>query len=264
MESAGTRLKNLRLEKGLSLEEVHKKTRIHINILKAIEEDNLVNVSPVYLKGFLKIYCNFLGVQPREFIVDYKEPPVSTHYFSKAADKPDFSPKVPDFKFKGFKFQISKKTVFLAVKVVLVIVAVVLIFNFLKFLGSRRRSMPEKIKAASVQEKAHRESLAVKPLPVKRQEEPAVKPAVTGVRLIIRAKEDCYVQLKSDGHAVYQGTIKKNRFESWTAKEKIEFSLGDAGAAVLEVNGKPIPSLGRRRQSVKNILINKEGLISIQ
>jgi len=53
MESPGTRLKRLRLEKGISLEEVHKKTKVHLNILKAIEEDNLINFSPVYLKGFL-------------------------------------------------------------------------------------------------------------------------------------------------------------------------------------------------------------------
>ncbi|MBI3991561.1 MAG: helix-turn-helix domain-containing protein, partial [Candidatus Omnitrophica bacterium] len=73
MESTGTKLKNLRLQKGLSLEDVHKKTKIHLNILKAIEEDSLVNFSPVYIKGFLKIYCKSLGVDPRDCISDYKE-----------------------------------------------------------------------------------------------------------------------------------------------------------------------------------------------
>ena len=57
MESPGARLKKIRLEKGISLEEVHKKTRIHLDLLKAIEEDSLINLSPVYTKGFLKIYC---------------------------------------------------------------------------------------------------------------------------------------------------------------------------------------------------------------
>jgi cytoskeletal protein RodZ len=41
IETAGARLKQLRLEKGISLEEVQKKTRIHLNVLRAIEGDSL-------------------------------------------------------------------------------------------------------------------------------------------------------------------------------------------------------------------------------
>jgi len=74
MESTGSRLKKLRQEKGLSLEEVHKKTKIRLNILKAIEEDNIIGLSPVYIKGFLKIYCKFLGTEPKEYIPGYQEP----------------------------------------------------------------------------------------------------------------------------------------------------------------------------------------------
>ncbi|MFH0826474.1 MAG: helix-turn-helix domain-containing protein [Candidatus Omnitrophota bacterium] len=67
MGYSGAGLKKIRLEKGIRLEEVHKKTKIHINILKAIEGDGLTNLNPVYLKGFIKIYCNFLGVDPKEY-----------------------------------------------------------------------------------------------------------------------------------------------------------------------------------------------------
>ncbi len=97
MESAGARLKKLRLQKGLSLEEVHKQTKIHLDILKAIEEDSLVNFSPVYIKGFLKIYCKFLGVDPRDCVSDYKEPrpKVGVLYLSSefncSGDNPVFS-----------------------------------------------------------------------------------------------------------------------------------------------------------------------------
>ena len=60
MESIGARLKKIRLEKGLTLEDAHKQTRIHLNILKAIEEDSLINISPIYIRGFLKNYFKFL------------------------------------------------------------------------------------------------------------------------------------------------------------------------------------------------------------
>ncbi|MCX5703471.1 MAG: helix-turn-helix domain-containing protein, partial [Candidatus Omnitrophica bacterium] len=73
MEYTGAGLKKIRLERGISLEEVQKKTKIHLNILKAIEGDSLTDLSPVYLKGFLKIYCKFLGLDPKDKILDYGE-----------------------------------------------------------------------------------------------------------------------------------------------------------------------------------------------
>jgi hypothetical protein len=78
----------------------------------------------------------------------------------------------------------------------------------------------------------------------------------------MRAKEDCWVHLKIDGRVVFHGILKKGKFESWQAKEKIEFSLGNAWAVELELNSKPIPVLGRRGQALKNIVITREeGLI---
>lgn len=74
MELIATKLKKIRLEKGLTLEEVNKKTKIHLNILKAIEEGSVVDLSPIYLSSFIKIYCKFLGVDPKEYLPGYKAP----------------------------------------------------------------------------------------------------------------------------------------------------------------------------------------------
>jgi len=90
MAHSRAELKKIRLAKGIRLEEVHKKTKIHINILKAIEGDGLTNLNPVYLKGFIKIYCNFLGVDPKEYSL---EPPKER--------KPQPEPSVVPAKEKG-------------------------------------------------------------------------------------------------------------------------------------------------------------------
>jgi cytoskeletal protein RodZ len=96
MDQTGAALKKLRLEKGISLEEVHKKTKIHPNILKAIEGDSLTNLSPIYLKGFLKIYCNFLGVDPKPYTSQVKPEP-------KKEPKAEPRPKAPAKKAEGKK-----------------------------------------------------------------------------------------------------------------------------------------------------------------
>jgi hypothetical protein len=54
--------------------------------------------------------------------------------------------------------------------------------------------------------------------------------------------------------------LARGRSETWKAREKVELSLGDAGAIELQVNDQRFANLGRHGQSLKNIVINKEGL----
>lgn len=78
--------------------------------------------------------------------------------------------------------------------------------------------------------------------------------------LSVYAKEDCYIDVKLDGKLIFKNVLKKDNRESWQAKEKIELSLGNAAGVDLEVNGKLMPTLGRRGQILKNILITKDTL----
>jgi hypothetical protein len=92
---------------------------------------------------------------------------------------------------------------------------------------------------------------------------PVKKEIYTGLTLGIRPRENCWVSLKVDGKVVFQRVLEKGRFESWQAKEKIELSLGDAGAVDLEFNGRSIPPLGRKGRPIKNILFTKEGRVTV-
>jgi len=272
VESSGARLRQIRLEKGISLEEAHQKTKIHLSILKAIEEDNLANVSPIYSKGFLKIYCRYLGVNPVEFIPDYKEPKARTPYSPAVSEgsSSGTAMKAIALRLREWVPRIKIKQV---LAVVLAGILAVILFNVGKLLFARHKrtalpaisaveSVPRK-RAAAKREKIAAPQHAVATIPEETAKPPEPKnntPAPLPLRLIIRAKEDCYVQLKTDGHNVFQGVIKKNRFDTWQAKEKIEFSLSNAGAVELEVNGKTITNIGRRRQALKHVMITKEGL----
>ena len=70
--SFGAYLKKIRLEKGISIEEVMDFTRISKYILLQIEEDNLPKLpEPVYLKGFLKSFAQAIGVEPDEVMRRY-------------------------------------------------------------------------------------------------------------------------------------------------------------------------------------------------
>ena len=61
MQTIGQRLKAAREEKNLSLEKVFQATRIRVNYLQALEDDDLsVMSSPVQARGYLRNYAEFL------------------------------------------------------------------------------------------------------------------------------------------------------------------------------------------------------------
>lgn len=265
MEPAGIRLKKIRLEKGVSLEEVHKKTKIHLNVLRAIEEDSLINFNPVYIRGFLKIYCQFLGLNPRDYVADYKEPSYTVK-LAGGKEKRSFS--LSNQKSSGISFlkrvRLEKNKILWAAAV---IIFVFLLFNLGKFISSRRFSARQRPRVAVVKtvkaEKISESSAKAKSkaeVNTIRSENSLKADAYPIVRLGIRARENCWIQLKADGRVIFEGILMKGRSESWHAKNKIELTVGNAGAVELEVNGKPIPSLGKRGQKIKGIIISKEGL----
>ncbi|HTY45331.1 MAG TPA: RodZ domain-containing protein [Patescibacteria group bacterium] len=281
MESVGARLKKIRLEKGLTMDDVHKKTKIHLNVLKAIEEDRLINVSPVYVKGFLKIYCQFLEVDPKDFIPDYKE--ASQVLVAASAGKLDSGndpggPLLKAMPLKPFFHKLPIKPRAVAA-IILAVVCVLVVFSIGKFIFSRHSQLPRRSRPPAVAvprmakrpvaAKAHKPpsgpSLQASPAAVAVQPEPAhvqelSKEIATGIRLAVLAKEDCWINLKSDGKVVFHGSLKKGRTETWQAKERLELSVNNAGVLNLEVNGKLITNLGRRGQALKNIVITREGM----
>jgi cytoskeleton protein RodZ len=257
MDKAGERLKKIRLGKGISIEEVAKKTKVALSILKAIEEDGFINLEPIYIKGFIKIYCNYLGVPPSDFIAELKEPQVEV----KLSDDEE--------KATTFLHPLPVRRPFPWVKVLMVAGAVIIFLFFARFVrGCIKQqskvapvvvSVPKKTSPrplAPAPKKAAAKAIAQnKSIPVKSNKEEQA-----GIRLGIHAKDDCWVQVKVDGKTIFQSVLFRGRMESWAAQERIDLWLGSAGGVELEVNGSRIPSLGRKGQVLKNIVISKDGL----
>jgi cytoskeleton protein RodZ len=289
MDSIGARLKSARLEKKLTIDEVYKKTKIHPEVLLAIEEDRFSQLSPVYLKGFLKIYSRFLGMNPQEIVEGFQEPKtiVETVDLSRRSGIPPEAGREKDeekieavIKGPAFKFNFSlfKSYLKIAGIILAAIISLWLLFKIGKFTVTRIKAVAHAIatrpkRAAKPSEKIEKVQTKIKPAvkpvvkPVVKPEvksivKPvvAVKPVSSQVELSIRAKEDCYIYLKSDGKTVFQGVLKKGYAEAWAAKDKMELTVGNAGGIELNVNGNPLPPLGKRKQAIKNIIITKEGL----
>ncbi|MFA7059887.1 MAG: RodZ domain-containing protein [Pedobacter sp.] len=79
--SPGAILKRCREYHGISLEEAAEATKVGLNYLKALEEDQAKEFASIaYLKGFLRIYASYLGLNPDDIMRIYEKmsAPVST------------------------------------------------------------------------------------------------------------------------------------------------------------------------------------------
>jgi len=72
MSAVGAYLRDLREQQGVSLEELSRSTRVLHHYLEALETDDLASLpAPVFTKGFIRAYCQVLGVSSDEAIALY-------------------------------------------------------------------------------------------------------------------------------------------------------------------------------------------------
>ncbi|MFI5238055.1 MAG: helix-turn-helix domain-containing protein, partial [Ignavibacteriales bacterium] len=67
------KLRNARLKKGISLQQMSAKTRIDIKFLEAIDNGNLGFLPELYVKAFLKQYAKAVGLNEEETVRDYED-----------------------------------------------------------------------------------------------------------------------------------------------------------------------------------------------
>lgn len=227
------KIKEKRKKMNLSIEEVVEKTKLHPLVIKSIEEGKWDEINPTYLKGFLKIYCSFLGIEFDESLIssnkeveivrEKKTPTFAQKKKGEASERLFFLKKM------GFFFLLRYK----------LILILFLIIGVLFFLAKIKIFFPKPKKKAfssitSPQEK---------------------------VEVTLTAKRDCFIKVKEEGKFVFEGLLKKGMRETWQAKE-LEFWISDGSAVILEVNGEVQPPLTKLPKPIKSLKI-KSGSITV-
>lgn len=282
MKKAGAELKRIREEKGYSVFEVSKDTKISVSVLNALEEGRIDNVDPIYLKGFIKIYCRFLGIQWEDFLKEYPLP----HRENRHAPKPALPAKAPEKHraksqannvfslIRPVLLKVKKRSPFI-LSVIAALLFLLLAIRGCSFILKKFSSGAEiRKKAAILPKKSSRTESKQAPLTKTQSPPRAIEAQPTAqvpvlaakeekpkeISLVVRAQENSFLILKADGKLVYQRMLSKGRAESWSARDRFELSVGNAGGITLEVNGKVFSALGRKGQALKNIVITREGL----
>jgi cytoskeletal protein RodZ len=235
METVGQILRAERERQALTIKDVEHATSIRALYLSSIEEDNYKVVpGEVYLKGFIRNYANYLGLDGTELVNMYRESQVSVAPPVEVQPAPASSKHSTNMNPVAL---LSPKLVATAI----VLVAVVGI-GFWAYGGQTKPSVPMENKAPQSVEQSQQAAQA-----------PAIpeKPAnAKPVYVQVKFNEECWTLATADGKEIYEGIPKINESFTWEAQNTLVIRAGNAGAIDVTFNGQPQGKLGTKGEVV--------------
>lgn len=227
--SFGQFLRQVREERGLTLEQAEEETKIRKFYLRALEEDNFsVMPAQVYAVGFLRKYCLFLGIDSEDMISRYKQLAGGT---KREEDNPSAPVTATYHEKPPFISRVSTRN--LAAALVFLVIVLWLGSYASDYLANR---------ATEKQKPGVKPPVTVKNPPKTEEKPPVVQPQ--GVKLVLTGTGLCWYQVQVDSGAPEQGMIKSGETREYAAQDKISLKLGNAGGAKVAVNGKEPTYLG--------------------
>ena len=74
MPALGPQLKAGRERKGVPASQAAAATRMKVQTIEALEREDFARIpAPMYVKGFIKIYAEYLGLDPAPLLLDYQK-----------------------------------------------------------------------------------------------------------------------------------------------------------------------------------------------
>ena len=235
--SLGGYLRALRLSARGSLADMAVATRISERYLRALESDVPDDLpAPVFVKGFIRAYCAFVGAPADEALALYNQ--------ARGLPATGESHAVhvrPGRGWVGHPLAISG--------------ALLMIFGgglvALKLVSQPMPAPWAPPKAATLAPESAPE--AVPPAaPAVSMPPSAVAPAITQARgpetqrLVVKAMEPTWIRVQIDDARVVEELLTAGAQREWTSDRRFVLSIGNAGGIEIVLNGRSLPSLGAR------------------
>ena len=252
MTPIGQYLRMGREERKIPIAQVSRDTRVSERYLAAIEAGEFSRFPAVaYARGFIKIYAEYLGLDPRPILEQFAH-----EYLAAAGGHP-----APDGEAHTAVPRPWSGALIGAAAAGAIVAVVAGISMLLKPARAPRapRPVPPGV-----------EELETLPLPAIPATRPTLPPSSAPAaapepakpkskRLSVRAREPVALKVYADGALLYQGTLARGREESWSAAETFDLRVSRPRVAEIKLDGKPVRELKGR--TAQNLRIGADGKI---
>ncbi len=293
MSAVGSYLRNLRGQQGVSLEELARATRVLYRHLEALEADDLAALpAPVFTKGFIRAYCQVLGVAPDEALALY-DPRSNEGRPAAPAPLPSPTPAPRVHTAAAEPPRTPRGHGAVLVSFALLVVLGVALFAFaVAFKSGQETGVGQRSPVASAPPPSTEASPEPSPVvePPAPSPPPPAKPSMdtqsggtpppsvatpavaasapaipqaaaspaSSYRLVARTTETTWMRVRTEDGRTIEETIPANEVREWVSNYPFVLSIGNAGGVTLELNGRPIPRLGASGAVITRLVLPSE------
>lgn len=256
--SPGAILKRCREYHGISLDEAAEATKVGANYLKALEEDQTKEfASLAYLKGFLRIYASYLGLNPDDIMRLYEK--MSGSAGTGGAGQPS-----DEGKHEVVRRRFSWQKLALPICLLLLLIITAAIINRpVKTSLQQAATVPAGTQATPAVMQSLSSARQVAPVqktePLTTTEDTVKKESPSSERIsdqkkqpeppkgfVVRMKvtQNGTLAVTIDGAAPQNYDLAAGDVIEWKAEKNITLDVSNAGGVEAELNGKPLNSFG--------------------
>lgn len=246
MESIGEALKNARLEKGFTFEQIENDTKIQRRYLEAMENEQWdILPGQVYLKSFFRTYSRYVGIS-------------ETYYYQLMNEQ--IARPTPKHHAKKINIKVSPQV---KTRIILTLVAIFLLggtsYFYKQYLALPE--IPEVTENTPGIAEPGQEDVVLPGVDDTGQIEPTDEPVkIEAMTLVLKCvNSPCWVRVKDgNNQTLYEGTMNVDQEKQFENLQKFSIRLGNAKSMQVMINGKDLGPLGEMVVNKSFFLENNE------
>jgi cytoskeleton protein RodZ len=261
MGALGDRFRQARLDRHATLQDAQRETRIHRRFLEALENEDVATLpAPVYTRGFIRTYAEYLGLDPEVMISLYQS--------FRGGDEP--------LAIQAATTRISNPRP-ISMRLLGIGTGAILAVLLLGYLWSQYNSFVESVRQVDATP-TPRSAVIAAPSPVLTPivvgaavPSPAASPGavagspeattgpvavatpIRGVQVDVRITERSWLAVWVDGQPVMAEEVRPGYTRTFNADSSVRMRAGNAIGVVVTINGSAQGALGARGQAIEAV-----------
>jgi cytoskeleton protein RodZ len=231
----GNSLREARLRQGLEIPRIEAETKIRGKYLRALEEEQFeVLPGDTYVKGFLRTYADYLGLEGQLYLDEYNS------RFTTAEETPVAQSTAPKRRSRPVESN------FIVIALAGIVAVTVLVLVGLREAGEDPQNEPPIVPATTGQTTTEQGPAETNAGAAAAEQAPPVRRA----KLVLTAvRGDCWMQARAgsvNGKLIFEGTIEQGQTQRFVKYKRLWVELGAPGNLNAKLNGRRVQNWPRQ------------------